>query len=185
MAGHNKWTNIKNRKGAQDKKKSSDFFRVAKMIRVAIKESHNGNPDTNASLRLAVEKAKEVGMPKETIQRAINRSLGKGENGQNVQEITYEGYGPYGAGFLAVAVTDNVQRTAANIRFLFSRHGGSLGGPGSSAYLFDRGEGSYSPKIPVVLTNGQADEVADLYIALQDDEDVEEVYTNAEWEGKE
>lgn len=185
MAGHNKWTNIKNRKGAQDARKAKDFFRVAKMIRVAVKEGHNGNSDTNPSLRLAVEKAREVGMPKETVQRAINRALGQGEHGEQVQEIVYEGYGPHGAGFLVVAVTDNVQRTAGNIRFLFSRHGGSLGGPGSVMYLFARQGAEFVTTMPMEIESSQAGEVAALYDALQEDEDVEEVYTNAQWEGKE
>jgi YebC/PmpR family DNA-binding regulatory protein len=185
MSGHSKWSNIKNRKGAQDAKRAKDFFRAAKMIRVAIKGSHNGDPSTNPALRLAVEKAHEYGMPKETVQRAINRSLGQGEHGEQVQEIIYEGYGPQGAGFLVVAVTDNVQRTAANIRFLFTRHGGSLSGPGSAMFLFKREGDEFVTSAPLPLANGAAAEVADLYDVLQEDEDVEEVYTNAEWEGKE
>lgn len=184
MAGHSKWSNIKNRKGAQDAKRAKDFFRVAKMIRVAVKGAHNGDPQTNPALRLAVEKAREVGMPKETVQRAINRSLGKGEHGETVQEIIYEGYGPHGAGFLVVAVTDNVQRSAAEIRFLFTRHGGSLGGPGSAMYLFRREGGEYQTTIPLSLAGEAASQVDELYSLLQANEDVEEVYTNAQWEGK-
>lgn len=185
MAGHNKWTNIKNRKGAQDARRSKDFFRVAKMIRVAVKEAGNGNVDTNPALRLAVEKAKEVGMPKETVVRAINRALGKGEQGQQVQEIIYEGYGPHGSGFLAVAVTDNVQRTAGNIRFLFSRNGGTLSGPGTVMYLFTRQDGIFQTSLPLELGGEAAQDVSRFYDLLSEDEDIEEVYTNAVWEGKE
>ncbi len=185
MSGHNKWSNIKNRKGAQDAKRASDFFRVAKMIRVAVKSSQNGDPDTNPALRFAVDKAREVGMPKETTQRAINRALGQGEHGEAVQEIIYEGYGPHGAGFLVVAVTDNVQRTAGNIRFIFSRNGGSLGGPGSARFLFERQGDEFTTTLPLDFTDEPADEIDALYQALQEDEDVEEVYTNAQWEGKE
>ncbi len=185
MSGHSKWSNIKNRKGAQDAKRAKDFFQIAKQIRVAVKTSHNGDQDTNAALRLAVEKSHEVGMPKETVQRAINRALGQGEHGEAVQELIYEGYGPQGAGFLVVAVTDNVQRTAATLRFLFSRHGGSLGGPGSAMFLFRREGDEFITTAPITLSGELAAEVSELYDALQAEEDVEEVYTNADWEGKE
>ena len=184
MAGHSKWNNIKNRKGAQDKRKSRDFFLVTKMIRTAVKGSQDGNPDTNPALRLAVEKARQVNMPKETVQRAINRAMGRGEQGQQIQEIVYEGYGPHGAGFLVVAMTDNVQRTAAEVKFLFSRNGGALGGPGSVMYMFQREGGEYFTTLPMELTEDQIESVAELYEVLQDNEDVEEVYTNATWPGK-
>lgn len=184
MAGHSKWNNIKNRKGAQDKRKSRDFFIVTKMIRTAVKGSHDGNPDTNPGLRLAVEKARQVNMPKETVQRAINRALGKGEQGEQIQEIIYEGYGPQGAGFLVIAATDNVQRTASEMKFIFSRHGGALGGSGSVMYMFQREGGEYITTMPLELAEDQAEEVAELYDVLQENEDVEEVYTNATWPGK-
>jgi YebC/PmpR family DNA-binding regulatory protein len=183
MAGHNKWTNIKNRKGAQDKKKSRDFFVVAKMIRTAIKKNNDGNPDTNPNLRLALEKARAVSMPKENVARAINRALGKGETGQSIQDVLYEAYGPGGAAILIVAVTDNVQRTAANIRYILSRNGGTLGSPGSAAFLFTRGDDlSYTPNMVLPLSESDSQQLGDLIALLEDDEDVEEVYASAEWE---
>lgn len=185
MAGHNKWNNIKNRKGAQDKRRSKAFFEVGKMIRSAVKESQNGDPNTNAALRLAVDKARGVNMPKETVQRAINRALGKSETGESIQEVTYEGYGPHGVGFLVIAATDNVQRTAGTIRFAFSRNGGSLGGPGSAMYLFERRGAEFSPTMILDLSPEQGEEVQSLYDALVEDDDVEEVYMNARWEGQE
>lgn len=183
MAGHNKWNNIKNRKGAQDKRRSKAFFEAGKMIRSAVKESQNGDPNTNAALRLAVDKARSVNMPKETVQRAINRALGKSESGESVQEVTYEGYGPHGVGFLVVAVTDNVQRTAGNIRFAFTRNGGSLGGPGSAMYLFQRQGAEFLPTMTLDLSPEQGEAVQSLYDALVEDDDVEEVYLNGRWEG--
>ncbi|MCD8507368.1 YebC/PmpR family DNA-binding transcriptional regulator [Candidatus Woesebacteria bacterium] len=185
MAGHNKWSNIKNRKGAQDKRRSKAFFEVGKMIRSAVKDSQNGDPDTNPALRLAVDKARSVNMPKETVQRAIDRALGKSETGESIQEVTYEGYGPHGVGFLVITATDNVQRTAGNIRFAFSRNGGSLGGPGSVMYLFKREGADFVSNMMLDLSPEQGKEVQALYDALVEDEDVEEVYMNARWEGME
>lgn len=184
MAGHNKWNNIKNRKGAQDQRRSKAFFDVAQMVRSAVKQSQNPDAATNPALRLALEKARAINMPKENIQRAIDRALGRGSEGQQIQEVTYEGYGPHGAGFIVVAVTDNVQRTAGNIRFHFSRNGGSLGGPGSAAYLFTRTGGAYAVQIPMPLDDSQGTEVQALIDAFIEDEDVEEVYTNAQWPSK-
>lgn len=183
MAGHNKWNNIKNRKGAQDQRRSKAFFDVTKMVRSAVKQTQNPDADTNPALRLALEKARAINLPKENIQRAIDRALGKGAEGQQIQEVTYEGYGPHGAGFIVVAATDNVQRTAGNIRFAFTRNGGSLGGPGSAAYLFTRNGGEYTPQIALPLSDEQGSEVQSLYDALIQDDDVEEVYTNAQWPG--
>ncbi len=179
MAGHSKWNNIKNRKGAQDKKRSKDFFMVGRMIRVAVQQGRDGNPDTNPALRLAVEKARQVNMPKETVQRAIDRAQGKGEDGRSAQEVMYEGYGPHGIGFLVLAITDNVQRTASNIKFLFSRNGGALGGSGSAMYLFRREGGEFVTTIPISLSPEQYAEVEAFIDALLEDEDIEDVYTNA------
>lgn len=179
MAGHSKWNNIKNRKAAQDQKKSKAFFEVAKMIRVAVKESQDDNPDTNPALRLALDKARTVNMPKENVQRAIDRALGRGEYGQNIQEVYYEGYGPGGVGFLVVTATDNVQRTASNVRFIFGKHGGSLGGPGSVMYMFERSGGEFKTTMPMPLPTDQFEKVEEFQDALSEDDDVEEVYHNA------
>lgn len=181
MAGHNKFNNIKNRKAAQDQRRSKAFFDVTKMIRVAVKQSGDGNPDSNPALRLAVEKARSVNMPKENVQRAINRALGKNDSGQSIQEVVYEGYAPHGVGIIVVASTDNVQRTASTMRFIFSRNGGSLGSPGSAAFLFAREGAEYVPTIPMDLTPEQGEAVQQLIDSLTEDEDVEEVFTNGVW----
>lgn len=182
MAGHSKWNNIKNRKGAQDKKKSREFVVVTKMIRMAVKKSHDGNSSTNPALRLALEKAKAINLPKENIQRTIDRALGKGDEGQSIQEIVYEGYGPGGVAICAIAATDNVQRTASNIRFIFSRNGGSLGGPGSAAFLFTRTEEGFEPTMRMPLSAEDSTALEELVSALEDDDDIEEVSTNAQME---
>lgn len=179
MSGHSKWNNIKNRKAAQDQKKSKAFFDVGHMIRIAVKQAQDGNPETNPSLRLALDKARAVNMPKENVQRAIDRALGQGEYGKNLQEVIYEGYGPHGIGFLVVAMTDNVQRTASNVKFLFSRHGGSLGGSGSVMYMFERQGAEFASTIPVPISEEQMAEIEEFTDALLEDEDIEEVYTNA------
>lgn len=179
MAGHSKWNNIKNRKAAQDQKKSKAFFEVGRMIRVAVKEGQDDNPENNPALRVALDKAREVNMPKENVQRAIDRALGRGEFGKNIQEVYYEGYGPHGVGFLVETATDNVQRTAANVRFIFSKNGGSLGGPGSVMYMFERQGANFKATIPMPISEQQMEAIERFKEALTEDDDVEAVYTNA------
>ena len=180
MSGHSKWNNIKNKKAASDAKKSKAFTVASKMIRTAVRQSGNGDPGSNPALRLALDKAREVNMPNENVQRAIQRGLGKGDGG-SLEEITYEGYGPGGVGFLAIARTENKQRTGAEIRFLFDRGGGSLGGPGSTMYLFRREGSEYVTQIPIAIEDP---EIQQQLRALRDEleahDDVENVYCNAE-----
>lgn len=152
---------------------------VGRMIRVAVQQGKDGNPDTNPSLRLAVDKARQVNMPKETVQRAIDRALGKGSNGQSTQEVIYEGYGPHGIAFLVLAITDNVQRTAGNVKFLFSRNGGALGGSGSAMYMFQREGAEFATTMPIPLSPDQYADIETFIDALLEDEDIEDVYTNA------
>lgn len=178
MSGHSKWNNIKNKKAASDAKKSKAFTIAAKLIRTAVRQSGNGDPASNPALRMALDKAREVNMPNENVQRAINRGLGKGDAG-SLEEITYEGYGPGGVGFLAVARTDNKQRTGAEIRFIFDRNGGSLGGPGSTMYLFRREGGEYATQIPVEVEDPEVlQQLRSFRDALEEHDDVESVYCN-------
>ena len=136
MAGHSKWANIQHRKGAQDKKRGKLFTKLAKEIIVA---ARMGDPDpaTNSRLRLAVDKAKSQSMPKDNIERAIKRGAGVLE-GEAYEEIRYEGYGPNGVAVMVDCMTDNRNRTVAEVRHAFSKHGGNLGNDGSVAYLFDK-----------------------------------------------
>lgn len=136
MAGHSKWHNIKHRKAGQDAKRGKVFTKIISEITIAAREG-GGNIDDNPGLRTVVDKAKAVQMPKDTIERAINRGAGGGE-GSDLMRLTYEGYGPGGVAVLVEAMTDSKNRTVAEIRHAFSKGGGSLGTDGSVAYLFDK-----------------------------------------------
>jgi YebC/PmpR family DNA-binding regulatory protein len=136
MSGHSKWANIKNRKEKQDSQRGKAFTRVTREIMIAAREG-GGDPGANFRLRLAIEKAKEVNMPNDNIQRAIKRGAGLIE-GEAYEEILYEGYGPSGVAVLLEIFTDNRNRTASEIRHLFSKHGGNLGESGCVAWMFEQ-----------------------------------------------
>ncbi|MBZ5214303.1 YebC/PmpR family DNA-binding transcriptional regulator [Bacillus paralicheniformis] len=136
MAGHSKWKNIQRRKNAQDAKRGKIFMKLAKEIYVAAKEG-GPDPESNASLRLVIDKAKNANMPNDNIDRAIKKASGS-QNGKSYEEITYEGYGPSGVAVMVKCLTDNKNRTATNVRTAFSKNGGSLGETGCVSYMFDR-----------------------------------------------
>ena len=141
MAGHSKWANIQHRKGRQDAARSKLFSKLSKEITVAAKMG-DPDPDKNPRLRLAVKEAKTNSVPKEVIDRAIKKSTA-GE-GDDYEEIRYEGYGPNGVAVIVEAMTDNRNRTASNVRSIFSKNGGNLGETGSVAFMFERkGEVAY------------------------------------------
>ena len=135
MSGHSKWHNIQARKGAQDSKRGKIFQKFAHDLYIAAKAGEP-NPDNNASLRMVVEKAKAANMPKDNIQRAIDKASGIGDT--KFEEVTYEGYGPAGVAILVEASTDNINRTVASVRNAFNHHAGSMGTAGSVAFQFDR-----------------------------------------------
>ena len=136
MAGHSKWANIKRRKGAQDAKRGKVF---TKLIRELVTAARMGgaDPDGNARLRLALDKARGANMPKDTIERAIQRGAGGGDE-DNFEEVLYEGYGPGGTAVLIEALTDNRNRTVGEVRHVFSKAGGNMGDPGCVSYLFEK-----------------------------------------------
>ncbi|MCI0130893.1 MULTISPECIES: YebC/PmpR family DNA-binding transcriptional regulator [Enterococcaceae] len=136
MAGHSKWNNIKNRKGAQDAKRGKVFQKLSREIYMAAK-SGGPDPSSNPSLRLVLDKARTANMPNDNIQRAIKKATSAGE-GENYDEVVYEGYGPAGVAILVHALTDNRNRTSTNVRVAFNKNGGSLGESGSVSYMFDR-----------------------------------------------
>ncbi len=136
MAGHSKWANIKHRKGAQDKKRAKQFTRAIKEITVAVKEGGGPDPEANPSLRNAIQNAKGVNMPKDTIERAIKKA--SGADADNYEMVTFEGYGPNGIAIFVECTTDNTNRTVASVRSIFSKNGGSLGTNGSLEFLFDK-----------------------------------------------
>ncbi|MGE5552480.1 MAG: YebC/PmpR family DNA-binding transcriptional regulator [Betaproteobacteria bacterium] len=137
MSGHSKWANIKNRKERQDAQRGKAFTKVTREIMMAAREG-GPEPASNFRLRMAIEKAKEVNMPNENIQRAIKRGAGLGDEGECYEEVRYEGYGPGGVAILLDIFTDNRNRTASEIRHLFSRYGGNLGESGCVAWMFDQ-----------------------------------------------
>lgn len=137
MSGHSKWNNIKRRKGAQDAKRGAIFGKLSKAITVAAKEG-GGDPEDNPALSLAIQKAKSNNMPNDNIQRAIDKGTGAGADAAAYEWATYEGYAPGGVAVMVEALTDNKNRTASEVRGLFSKHNGKLGKDGSVGYLFDR-----------------------------------------------
>ncbi len=142
MAGHSKWANIQHRKGRQDAVRSKLFSKLAKEITVAAKMG-DPDPENNPRLRLAVKTAKSQSVPKDVIDRAIKKAIGG--DADNYTEIRYEGYGPSGIALIVEAMTDNVNRTASNVRSTFTKSGGNLGTSGSVSFMFDRvGEITYA-----------------------------------------
>lgn len=136
MSGHSKWSTIKRKKAAVDAKRGKIFTRLAREISVAAREG-GGDPEINFRLRLAIDKAKTANMPKENIERAIMRGTGEGQE-DALEEITYEGYAPHGVALLVQVLTDNRNRTVAEVRHVFSKQGGSLSEAGAVAWQFDR-----------------------------------------------
>jgi YebC/PmpR family DNA-binding regulatory protein len=137
MSGHSKWHSIKHKKAVVDARRGQHFTKLARAITVAAKEG-GGDPDGNPTLALAIQKAKDASMPKDNIERAIARGTGEGIDAEQIETVLYEGYGPGGVALLVEALTDNRNRTGADVRHMFNKNGGSLGEPGSVAYLFDK-----------------------------------------------
>jgi YebC/PmpR family DNA-binding regulatory protein len=179
MSGHSKWHTIKHKKGALDAKRGKIFTKLIKEITVAARVGGSGDVDQNARLRKAVTDAKGQNMPNDTIDRAIKRGTGELE-GVNYEEITYEGYGIGGVAVLVETMTDNRNRTVAELRHLFSKNGGNLGEAGSVAWMFDK-----KGYIVVDKDAKPEDELFELVIDagaddLQDEGDVFEIYTAPE-----
>jgi len=159
MSGHSKWHNIKLKKGKVDAQRGALFTKLSKEIILAAKGG-SPDPEANYRLKMAVEKARENNMPQDNIKRAIGRASGA-DGAKDIEEIRYEGYGPAGIAAIVDAATDNRNRTAAELRFLFSRHGGALGETGSVAWIFE-------PRGLLEVENGKLDEEALTEAALVD-----------------
>src|SRR2546425_2584741 len=157
MAGHSKWAQIKHKKATVDARRGQLFTKLARAITVAARDG-GGDPEGNATLANAIEKAKALRMPKENIERAIARGTGAGGDAAAIESVTYEGYGPGGVAILVECLTDNRNRTAAEIRHLFARGDASLGEPGSVAWMFE--------KKGVVLVDGSRYSEEDLIAAI-------------------
>ncbi len=175
MSGHSKWHSIKHKKAVVDQRRGQQFTKLARAVTVAAREG-GGDPEGNSALALAIQKARDASMPKDNIERAIAKGTGEGADADQIETVVYEGYGPGGVALLIEALTDNRNRTGADIRHAFSKHGGSLGEPGSVAYLFD--------KSGVIVVDAARYDEDDLIVAIDAgaedialDEDVYEVIT--------
>src|SRR5215210_7495638 len=169
MSGHSKWHTIKHKKGALDGKRGKIFTKMIKEITVATRTGASGDVDSNARLRKAVSDAKAANMPNDTIDRAIKRGMGEGE-GANYDEVTYEGYGPNGVAVMVEAMTDNRNRTVAEIRHIFSKNGGNMGEAGSVGWMFDKAAKSEDELFEIAVGAGADD--------MQDEGDVFEIFTS-------
>ena len=137
MSGHSKWHSIKHKKAVVDARRGQHFTKLARAITVAAREG-GGDPEGNPALALAIQKARDASMPKDNIERAIGKGTGDGVDADQIETVVYEGYGPGGVALLIEALTDNRNRTGADVRHILSKHGGNLGEPGSVSYLFDK-----------------------------------------------
>ena len=172
MSGHSKWSTIKHKKAAQDAKRGKAFSKIIKEIMVAARIG-GGDLAANPRLRTAIAAAKAENMPKDNIERAIKKGTGELE-GVNYEEVTYEGYGPGGVAVLVETISDNRQRTVADVRHLFAKRGGNLGEPGSVAWIFEK-------KGLILVEKNKADEETLMSIALEANaEDIQE--QESEWE---
>jgi YebC/PmpR family DNA-binding regulatory protein len=158
MSGHSKWAGIKHKKAIVDARRGAQFTKLARAITIAAREG-GGEPESNAALTNAVQKAKDASMPKDNIERAIAKGTGAGTDADAIETVLYEGYGPGGVALLIEAYTENRNRTGADVRHLLSKHGGNLGEPGSVSYLFE--------KRGVVMIDGERYGEDDLLVAVE------------------
>ena len=175
MSGHSKWASIKHKKAVVDSRRGQQFTKLARAITVAAREG-GGDPESNAALGNAVQKARDASMPKDNIERAIAKGAGAGADADAIEMVVYEAYGPGGVALLIEALTDNRNRTGADVRHALTKHGGTLGEPGSVAYLFEK-------RGVIVVDAGRYDE-EDLVVAIDAgaedisvDEDLYEIVT--------
>jgi YebC/PmpR family DNA-binding regulatory protein len=157
MSGHSKWASIKHKKAVVDQRRGQHFTKLTRAITVAAREG-GGDAEGNPSLALAVQKARDASMPKDNIERAIAKGTGEGVDADQIETVMYEGYGPGGVALLIEALTDNRNRTSADVRHALSKYGGNLGEPGSVSYLFD--------KQGVIVVDASRYDEEDLLIAI-------------------
>jgi len=165
VSGHSKWSTIKHKKGAADAKRGKLFSKLSRAIMVAAKEG-GSDPAANLALQNAIEKARSYSMPKDNIERAIAKGVGEGTDGASFETVIYEGYGPEGVAVIVEALTDNRNRTASEVRHLFSKHGGNLGATGAVAWQFERrgvvllaGDGVDEDELVLAAADAGADDV--------------------------
>jgi YebC/PmpR family DNA-binding regulatory protein len=176
MSGHNKWSKIKHKKAASDAQKGKIFSKHSAVITMEVRKA--GGDTNSPSVLAAVERAKRDSMPKDNIERALAK--GSGAGGDSLEEVMYEGYGPGGVALLIQAVTDNNNRTAPEIRHIFSKAGLELGTPGSAAWAFTKTETGYIPTSPMELDDATGEKLAEFIEKLEEQDDVTEVYSTAD-----
>ena len=176
MSGHSHSKTIKHRKDAVDAKRGKIFSKISRLISVAAKEK-GGDTETNPKLKLAIEKAREANMPKENIERAIKRGTGQ-LKGVKMEEFMYEAYGPAGVALIIEGITDNKNRTLAEIKHILSRFGGKLANTGSVKYLFDKKDDDWLAKYPLEIDEKTKGQVEKLFKALDENEDIQKIYSN-------
>lgn len=176
MSGHNKWSKIKHKKAASDAQKSKIFSKHAQLIAY---ESKKANGDTNApGLKAAIEKAKKDNMPGNNIERAVKKGAG-GESAA-METVTYEAYGPGGVALVIEGITDNKNRTGAEVKHALSARGYELAAPGSALWAFEKDGSEWKANTQVAVSSEDGEKLSDLIEAIEDLDDVQDVYTNAE-----
>ena len=177
MSGHSHWSSIKHKKGTADAKRGKVFSKLSRLISVAAREK-GSDPEMNPRLRMAIDNARKENMPKDNIERAIKKGAG-GAEGEKIEEIIYEAYGPSGIAIIIETITDNKNRTIAEIRHILKQFGGKLAEGGSVLYLFDKKENEWEPKYPLEITDQKIiGQVEKLFEALDENDDVQEIYSN-------
>lgn len=176
MSGHNKWSKIKHKKAATDAQRSKIFSKHSALITMEVKKA--GGDTNSANVLAAVERAKKDSMPKDNIEKALAK--GSGAGAAAMEEILYEGYGPGGVPLLIMTVTDNNNRTAPEIRHIFSKAGLELGTPGSAVWAFTKGTDGYTPTTPMQLDEETGEKLADFIEKLEEQDDVTNIYSGAD-----
>ena len=176
MSGHSKWSTIKHKKAATDAKRGKIFSKLAKMISVAAREK-GGDPSMNPRLRMAIESAQKENLPKENIERAIKKGTGELE-GVTLEELTLEIYGPEGIAIIVEAITDNKNRTLAEIKKILSDHNAKLGEAGSVQWAFEKQGDEWAAKFPTDIPQEHRAKLEKLFDALDEHDDIQEIYSN-------
>lgn len=182
MSGHSKWAQIKHKKAATDAKKSKVYGKIARMITVAARQKGT-DPRTNPALRVAIQKAKEANMPSDNIERAIKKASGTEK--ESLQELLFEVYGPGGAAVLIEAITDNSNRTTNEVKRILTTNNAKLAGPGSAKFLFRKTEDGWSARNTIPIDAATEETLLKLFDALDELDDVQEIYSNARFSNTE
>ncbi|MBI4691937.1 MAG: YebC/PmpR family DNA-binding transcriptional regulator [Candidatus Terrybacteria bacterium] len=177
MAGHSKWSQIKRQKGAADAKRSQIFGKISRRISLAARKGEN--PEINPDLRAVIEKAKEASMPSDNIERAIKKGAGK-EKGTELESIRFEAYGPGGTAIIIEGITDNKNRTVAEIKHILLKNNSKLAESGSVLWAFENKDKKWLPKHTIELSEQDAEALDKLLNELDDHDDIQEIYTNSE-----